>query len=154
MKNDNLEAFVRLRRELMQEKEQLSRRLTQINEALGDMPMPSLSASEGAAVPEEESEEEETAAPAPAAKRGPGRGRRAAGGSGGSLREHVMEVLRSGPKTKEEVLQAVQKRGYKFSTNNPLNSLGVILYGKNPKFERVNGKFSIPGAGKGAGKGR
>ena len=48
--------------------------------------------------------------------------------------------------TKEQILDAVQKRGYKFSTNNPLNSLGVILYGKNPRFNRADGKFSIKGS--------
>jgi hypothetical protein len=50
--------------------------------------------------------------------------------------------------TKGEVLAAVQKRGYKFSTNDPLNSLGVILYGKNPKFNRVDGRFSTAGGAK------
>jgi len=62
-----------------------------------------------------------------------------------SLREHVIEVLREGPKTKEEVLQAVQHRGYRFQTNNPLNSLGVILYGRTPKLQRVEGRFSLKG---------
>ena len=57
-----------------------------------------------------------------------------------------MAVLQNGPMTKEQVLDAVQKRGYKFSTKNPLNSLGVILYGKNPRFNRADGKFSL-GAG-------
>jgi hypothetical protein len=66
------------------------------------------------------------------------------------LREHVIAVLQGGPKTKEEVLAAVQNRGYRFSTNNPLNSLGVILYGRNPKFHRANGQFSL---GRGAGAG-
>src|SRR5690606_5426478 len=43
--------------------------------------------------------------------------------------------------------QAVQQRGYKFQTKKPLNSLGVILYGKNPKLKRVDGRFSLPGKG-------
>ena len=55
--------------------------------------------------------------------------------------------------TSREVLAGVQKRGYKFSTNNPLNSLGVILYGKNPKFNRADGKFSLAG-GSHVGNGR
>jgi hypothetical protein len=48
--------------------------------------------------------------------------------------------------TKEQVLEAVQKRGYKFSTNNPMNSLGVVLYGRNPRFNRADGKFSTRGS--------
>jgi hypothetical protein len=71
-------------------------------------------------------------------------------GGGESLREHVIAVLQSGPKTKEEILAAVQNRGYRFSTNNPLNSLGVILYGKKPKFQRAQGRFSL---GRGVGGG-
>jgi hypothetical protein len=70
-----------------------------------------------------------------------GPGRRPSGGI--SLKNLVIEVLSSGPKTKEEVLEQVQRRGYKFFTTNPLNSLGVILYGKNPKFNRVEGRFSV-----------
>jgi hypothetical protein len=33
--------------------------------------------------------------------------------------------------------------GYQFSTDDPLNSLGVILYGKNPKFKNEGGRFSL-----------
>ena len=139
MRTTSLEQFVRLRRELTQERETLQNRLRDINEALGEMPLPSLSAAQGAA------------GQSARGKLGRGRGgRRAAGGGGGggSLREHVIAVLQGGPKTKEEVLSAVQNRGYRFSTNNPLNSLGVILYGRNPKFNREGGQFSL---GRGAG---
>jgi len=53
--------------------------------------------------------------------------------------------------TKEEILEGVQQLGYTFSTTNPLNSLGVILYGKNPRFKNENGRFSSSGsAGGGA----
>jgi hypothetical protein len=137
MRNNNLEQFVKLRRELTQEKEQLARRLSQINEALGEMPLPSLSAESGSASPGR------TPSPASVGRQAARRGGRRA--SGGSLRELVIEVLRDGPKTKEEVLEAVLSRGYKFQTNNPLNSLGVILYGRNPKLNRVEGRFSLPG---------
>jgi hypothetical protein len=37
------------------------------------------------------------------------------------------------------------KMGYKFQTTNPMNSLGVILYGKANKFKRNNGVFSYSG---------
>lgn len=130
MRNDSLQQFVKLRQQLTQECGQLEQRLRQISDALGEMPLPSVSAMQGAT----------SSASAQPARRG----RRAAAG-GQSLREHVIHVLQEGAKTKEELLDAVQKRGYKFSTSNPLNSLGVILYGKNPKLNRVDGRFSLAG---------
>lgn len=130
MRSDSLKQFVRLRQELSQERGRLEERLRQISEALGEMPLPSLLPIQGATA----------SAPSQPTRRG----KRGSGG-GQSLREHVLAVLQSGAMTKEEVLSAVQKRGYKFSTSNPLNSLGVILYGKNPKFNRADGKFSLNG---------
>jgi hypothetical protein len=42
---------------------------------------------------------------------------------------------------KKEILEAVQKTGYKFSTKNPMNSLQVLLY---TKFKRdKEGKFHV-----------
>lgn len=132
MRTDSLKQFVTLRRQLAEERDQLEKRMREINEALGEMPLPSLSPIQGATA----------SAPSQPARRG----RRPAGG-GESLRDHVIAVLQQGgSKSKEEILSAVKARGYKFSTSNPLNSLGVILYGKNPKFKRVDGKFSLSGA--------
>jgi hypothetical protein len=37
--------------------------------------------------------------------------------------------------TKREILDAALALGYQFSTDDPFDSLGVILYGKNPKFK-------------------
>ena len=45
--------------------------------------------------------------------------------------------------TKDEILDAVLRSGYVFSTNDPMNSLGVILYGRNFKFKDSRGRFSI-----------
>jgi hypothetical protein len=132
MRNDSLQQFVRIRKELNEERERLQMRLNQINEALGEMPLPSQSRIEGT--------QSETAGAQTKGRRG----RRPASG-GQSLREHVVAVLQGGALTKEGVLAAVQKRGYKFSTSNPLNSLGVILYGKSPKLNRAEGKFSLTG---------
>ena len=134
---DNLQLYVNLRRQLSQERDQLSQRLSQINGALGELsavsPASDAAPSEPAPAPVQEPK-------APAIGRG-----RPAGGGGMSLRDHVLQVLRGGAKTKEEVLSAVQQKGYRFQTTNPLNSLGVILYGKNPKFNRVDGRFSLGG---------
>lgn len=94
------------------------------------MPLTSLSPIQGAT----------TSAPSQPARRG----RKSAAG-GQSLLDHVLAVLESGAQTNENILAAIKGRGYKFSTSNPLNSLGVILYGKNPKLDRVDGKFSLGG---------
>jgi hypothetical protein len=60
-----------------------------------------------------------------------------------SLKEAVFKVIEGKAMTKHEILDAVLKLGYQFSTDDPLNSLGVILYGKKPKFKNVHGKFSL-----------
>jgi hypothetical protein len=61
-----------------------------------------------------------------------------------SLKEAVLKVLEAGPMTKDEVFDSVGALGYQFSTEDPLNSLGVVLYGRDPKFQRVGGKFALP----------
>lgn len=127
MRNDSLQQFVKLHRELTQERDQIAGRLEEINSALGALNAP--------AGPSEKAQQ------ASAAAGRMKRGRKAS--AGGSLREYVIAAIQDSPKTKEEVLHAVISRGYKFSTKNPLNSLGVILYGKNPKFTRADGKFTL-----------
>lgn len=131
MRIDSIQQYVRLRRELDAERQQLEARLRDINEALGEMAPSSLSSTQASS----------SSAPSEPARRG-----RIAAGGGQSLRDHVIAVLQGGPMTKEEVLSAVQNRGYRFSTSNPLISLGVILFGRNPKFNRVDGRFSLSGA--------
>ncbi len=128
MRNDIIQQFVTLQRQLTSEKKEIEARLRQINEALGEITAPAAATSTSAA----------------SVSRGGSRPR-----SGTPLRVLVLDALRQGPKTKEEVLATVQKRGFKFTSKDPLNSLGVILYGKNPKFNRVDGRFSLP-AGAGA----
>ncbi len=60
-----------------------------------------------------------------------------------SLKEAVLKVIEGKALTKHEILDAVLALGYHFSTDDPLNSLGVILYGKKPKFKNDHGKFSL-----------
>lgn len=60
-----------------------------------------------------------------------------------SLKKTVLKVLDKKSLTKDEILDAVLRSGYTFSTDDPMNSLGVILYGKNPKFKNTNGRFSL-----------
>lgn len=134
MKIDNLRRYVDLRNSLAREKAQLEERLSQINQALGETEAPA----------------PKTASPRQPAS-APRRGRPAK--SGLSLREAVLEVTANGPMTKQEILDGVKALGYRFSTSNPMNSLGVILYGKNPKFKNEGGRFSPVGAGASSSRG-
>lgn len=59
-----------------------------------------------------------------------------------SLKETVLKVIEGKSLTKHEILDAVLASGYQFTTDDPLNSLGVILYGKSPKFKNDKGRFS------------
>jgi hypothetical protein len=60
-----------------------------------------------------------------------------------SLKEAVLKAIDGKSLSKHEVLDAVLRSGYQFSTDDPLNSLGVILYGKSPKFKNNAGQFSL-----------
>ena len=116
MKRDNLKQFVALRESLLQEKAELEHRLAQINEVLsGASPT-------GTGAPSQRS----------------GRRKR----NELSLRDAIVQVTSAKPLTKEDVLEAVQKLGYEFSTAKPLNSVSTVLYGKKPKFTKKDGKFS------------
>ena len=127
----DIRRYLSLRDSLLKEKTDLEVRLQQITQALGQ-------AATGASIGITRS-----TSPSSATRRG----RRRAGGP--SLRDAVLQVATT-PLTKEEILQRVQASGYRFSTKNPLNSLGVILYGRNPKFRNEGGRFSVPG-GKSSG---
>ena len=125
----DIKKYISLRDSLIQEKTRLETRLREINSALGQESGSGSSFSSSAA-------------------RGftVQRGRRAARRGGLSLRDAVLQATAKGPLTKEQILEAVKQLGYRFSTTNPLNSLGVILYGKNPKFKNDSGRFSPLGS--------
>jgi hypothetical protein len=119
MKTDALKQYVSLRDSIFAEREQLVSRLREIDEALGAMGLRGRDAYYGPRTPT-------------------GRVRNEL-----SLKEAVMKVIDEKALTKHEILDAVLRIGYQFSTNDPLNSLGVILYGKSPKFKNENGRFSL-----------
>jgi hypothetical protein len=128
MKKISLKKFVAMRESLLAEKEQLAVRLQEIDAALGAV----------AEVP---------AAPAaPAVKKAAPKGKGRRGWrrlqNPMSLREAVIKVTSKTPLTKKEIVAAVEKLGYKFASKDPVNRLGVLLYGKNPKFKNDDGKFS------------
>src|SRR4051812_27546095 len=120
MKSDTLKQYVSLRDSIFAEREQLIARLREIDEALGAMGLRGRDAYYGPRTPT-------------------GRVRNEL-----SLKEAVLKVVEKKALTKHEILDDVLKLGYQFSTDDPLNSLGVILYGKNPKFKNDGGKFSLP----------
>jgi hypothetical protein len=116
---DALKEYVTLRDSIFAEREKLIIRLREMDEALGTMGLRGKDAYYGPRTPT-------------------GRVRNEL-----SLKEAVLKVIEGKALTKHEVLDAVLSLGYQFSTDDPLNSLGVILYGKNPKFKNDNGKFSL-----------
>ena len=85
-------------------------------------------------------------------------GRRGRGSNAMSLREVVLQVLGSGPKTKEEILEGIGRTSYRFSAAKPMNSLQTFLYGPGKKLLKRSGKqFSLAGGaaqGAAAGGGR
>lgn len=131
MKKDVLREFLSLQTALQREREELISRLRQIEEVLG--------------------EATQLATAVPRA------GRRGRGNNPISLRDAVLKVTSVRPMTKQEVYEAVQKLGYRFGGKEPLNSLGVVLYGKNPRFKNQDGRFSpasLPGGGRQIGTSR
>ena len=123
MKNDPIKQYVQLRQKLESERTAIVARLKEIEAALGS---PLVKAAVATA----------TVAAAPRT-----RTRKRAQNSL-SLKEAILQVTSKQALTKNEILDAIQKAGYKFETNNPLNSIGTVLYGKSPKFKNNDGKFS------------
>lgn len=124
MPKDVLKEYVSLRQSLLAEKTRIEKRLHEINAALGT--------------------EDPTRAPLPpkptaVSKRAlPKRIKNPL-----SLKAAILKVTSEGPKTKQEIFEAVKKLGYRFAGKDPMNSIGVVLYGK-PKFKNKDGKFSPP----------
>jgi len=117
--HDKLQQYLASLKALHAEKAQLEARLEQINAALSDTP--------GGAT----------------GRRGRRVGRRGrARRNGLSLREAVVQVTRSRALAKPEILQAIQKIGYKFATKDPMNSLNAMLYAPANKFRNQNGRFA------------
>ena len=68
-----------------------------------------------------------------------------------NLRDAIGKALADGPKDRNQILEAVQAMGYKFSTNNPLNSLSAALY-TNKQFAKDGQIFSLKGKKKSSRK--
>jgi len=135
MKSDNVQQYLSLRQSLLTEKAALEARLAQVSKALSGQPT-------APAAPAPYTGKRRGRPPGKAkAKPGPKPGRTRAKNSM-SMREAVFKVLAGKALGRQDVLVAVLKLGYKFSTNNPLNSLGVVLY-KDKGIKLKAGKFSL-----------
>lgn len=124
---DPLKAFVTLRRSLEAKRTELVAAIAEIEAALGSM---------GAAAPVKIKARAKPAGAVSSSK--PKRAKNEL-----SLKDAVIQAMGQSTLSKEEILAAVKKLGYKFSAKNPTNSLNTLLYGKKPKFKNTDGKFSV-----------
>jgi len=123
--NDSIAKFHALHSALTAERQALQQRLDRINTALGvDGPLPSMPTS--------------VTRPSRSATRP---------NNALTLRESIAQITSQRPLYIRQIVQTLQKSGYKFTSTNPVNSVGAYLYGGGKKhFSRVNGKFSPKGA--------
>lgn len=147
MKIDAIQRYRELKQALLDEKERLTVRLAEIEAALSDSDSPAPTAPKPKTTPRAVRK----AASTPVRR---GRGRNSV-----TLKDAVVRALTGNSLTKKEILAAVKAQGFKFATKNPTNSLGVVLYGKSPKFQNDKGVFSLgggsqPAAGKKAARGK
>lgn len=119
MKIDPLRTFLRLQKSLHSEKSRIERRLAELNRILG------------ASADEVPSRVVRTASR-----------KRAKARNSMSLRDAVIQVTTGEALSRPEILEAVAKLGYRFRAANPINSLGVLLYGNKELFKNQGGKFS------------
>lgn len=120
----SIKKFMAMRQSLLAERKILQARLAEVETALGVSEASTPLAK--AATPR---------APAPARPTGK-RVRNAL-----SLKAAVLKVTKDKAMTKDEILAAIAKLGYRFNTSNPVSSLNSVLYAKK-QFKNADGKFS------------
>lgn len=133
MKADLIKQYTSLRDALIREKAQIESRLREIDEALG----------QPTAVP---ASLPSTPSTGPVPPRGGGR--RPKGTI--SLKAAVLQATKDRPLTKPEILRAIFKLGFRTTSANPMHALNNLLYGRNPRFVNLNGRFSPVGLNTGA----
>lgn len=118
-----LKQFETLHRQLVEEREQLRQRLAALNNALGDNGSPATAMPVGAA--------------------------RATTARDLGMREAIQQATSAQPLSVREIVDAIQKIGFRFKSKNPYNSVGAYLYGKEGRkyFSKTDGKFSALPAG-------
>lgn len=119
--SDAIQQFTALRSALLREREAIQQRLQRIDAALagrGETPAPSKQKTHGRT---QGSRPENTM----------------------NIREAIVRVTAKKPLSVREIVEAVQKIGYRFQSANPVNSVGAYLYGAGKKvFKRTDGKFA------------
>ncbi|MEN9575850.1 MAG: hypothetical protein RL514_3705 [Verrucomicrobiota bacterium] len=128
MKLTDVDQYMAMRASLTQEKATLETRLAAINRALDGSPGPA------AAKPGPKPE------PKLAAKPGARRGPRAKNSM--TMKEAMTQALGDKALGRKELLEAVQKLGYKFSAKDALSSISTVLY-TDKSFKNTDGKFSV-----------
>lgn len=132
MKLDITTRIVQLHASLIKEKAALEQRLADINKALG-----SIGGSLIAGTPVSK-------ATVAIVARKPGKrgGARRRLDNPMPLKKAIIQVTKAKPLTKEEILAAVLKLGYKFTGPIPMNSINVHLYTKGQFKKHSGGRFS------------
>lgn len=134
----DLKHFAVLQKTLENERDTLRARLAEINAALGTQS--TAGSSSGAP---SMSREYPTERATSASRRGvaPGRYRR---NGKLTMREAIAAATAHRPLGLPELVTAVKKGGYQFTSRNPKNSLGAYLYGPGKAhFKKVNGGFAV-----------
>lgn len=121
MKPDVIQQYSILRERLLREKLEIEERLKGIKLVLGTNNLPQLP---------------ETAVEIP--KR---IGRPKANAM--SMKEAILKVLSKGPLGRKEIVQEVQRLGYRFRGTNPLNSIGSVLYSKQTGIKNKDKKYYL-----------
>ena len=134
MKPDSLQQYVPRLESILNEKAELEQRLGEIDQILQ-----SLQSKESSSPPPSSGG---GAKKTRAAKKGTKLGARTRAQNKMSLKEAVRQATARKPMTKAEILEAIDKLGYKFSTSKPANSLNSVLYGDKKEFQNVDGRFS------------
>ena len=135
MKQDITTRIVQLHASLIKEKASLEQRLADINKALGSI---GGSVNNGAA----ESKSSATVAAPKPGKPGKRGGARRRLDNPMPLKKAILQVTKARPLTKDEILAAVLKLGYKFTGPIPMNSINVHLYTKGQFKKHSGGRFS------------
>jgi hypothetical protein len=140
MRNDPLQQYAKLRRQLLEEKTKLEARLNEISQVLG---------SEGIQTRPAATVQTQESPSKPKARRR----RRYGARNTITMREAILEALSDRPLSRKELLKAVQAIGFRFTTKNPLNSISSVLYAKGTPIKKtLEGKFYVE-SGAPAGKG-
>ena len=136
MKAETIELYQRLRAALQQELGDIERERDDRKERIAAIEV----AIQGSAATASSPRGRKKGASSPSAGSAAHRGPRADNQM--SLKEAIIKVTTDHPLTKEQVLEEVQRIGYKFSTDKPANSVNQALYGDKPGFKNEGGKFS------------